>query len=123
MRPFLDDAFGNPSSKHWAGAPAKEAIEAARVEVASLLGAAPEEIVFTSGGSEATNLALKGAFFASAKRKHIVATAVEHPATLNTCRFLEKAGASLTIVPVDRAGRVDPAELSRALRDDTLLVS
>ena len=83
IRPFLEEAYGNPSSSHWAGASAKAALEGARGQVAALLGAAPDEIVFTSGGSEANNLALKGTFFAlKAAGDHIITTAVEHPAIL-----------------------------------------
>jgi cysteine desulfurase len=83
MRPFLGEAFGNPSSGHWASAPAKAALEQARGEVAALLGASPEEIVFTSGGSEANNLAIKGTFFAlKHKAAHIITTEIEHPAVL-----------------------------------------
>jgi cysteine desulfurase len=83
MRPFLDEDFGNPSSGHWASTPAKSALEKARGQIASLLGSAPEEIVFTSDGSEANNLAIKGTFFAlKHKVAHIITTAVEHPAVL-----------------------------------------
>lgn len=124
MRPFLESAFGNPSSRHFAGVPAKDALESARGEVASLFGAQREEIVFTSGGSEATNAALKGVYFrASTPRAHFVTTAVEHPATLATCRFLETLGARLTIVPVDRTGRVDPGDVAQAITPDTVLVT
>src|ERR1051325_5798689 len=80
MRPFLDQAFGNPSSGHWASAPAKGALEKARAQVAERLGCEPDEVVFTSGGSEANNLALKGVFFAGARASaHIITTRVEHP--------------------------------------------
>ena len=83
MRPFLDEAFGNPSSGHWASAPAKAALERAREEVAKLLGAAPDEIVFTSGGSEANNLAIKGTYFAATRgRAHIITSTIEHLAVL-----------------------------------------
>jgi len=106
MRPFLADAFGNPSSGHWASTPAKAALEKARGQVASLLGCAADEVVFTSGGSESNNLALKGAFFALRhKGEHITTTAVEHPAILGPCRFLERLGARITWLPVDRTGR------------------
>src|ERR1051325_2433478 len=116
MRPFLGEAFGNPSSGHWASTPAKAALEKARGQVASLLGSAPEEIVFTSGGSEANNLAIKGMFFASKhKAAHIITTAVEHPAVLAPCRFLEQLGGSVTYLPVDRTGSVDPEDVRRAV--------
>src|SRR4029453_18192334 len=91
MRPFLDEAFGNPSSGHWASKPAKAALESARGQVAELLGCAPDEVVFTSGGSEANNLALKGTFFALRdKGDHIITSVAEHPAILAPCRFLER---------------------------------
>ena len=124
MRPFLDDAFGNPSSGHWASAPAKAALERARAQVAALLGATPEEIVFTSGGSESNNLALKGTFFAlREKGDHIITTTVEHPAVLAPCRFLERLGATVTCLPVDSTGRVDPRDLRRAITPRTILIS
>lgn len=124
MRPFLDDAFGHPSSGHWAATPAKAALEDARAQVAALLGAAPDEIVFTGGGSEANNLALKGTFFALRhKGQHIVTTAVEHPAVLEPCRFLERLGAMVTYLPVDGTGRVDPDDVRRAITPGTILVS
>ncbi|WP_246250189.1 cysteine desulfurase family protein [Bradyrhizobium cajani] len=124
MRPFLDEAFGNPSSGHWASIPAKVALEQARGQVAALLGAAPDEIVFTSGGSEANNLAIKGTFFALDREgAHIVTSAVEHPAVLAPCRFLERLGAVVTYLPVDRTGRVDPEDVRRAITPQTVLIS
>ena len=124
MRPFLDGAFGNPSSGHWASTPAKAALENARGQVAALLGCAPDEIVFTSGGSEANNLAIKGTFFALRhKGEHIVTTQVEHPAILAPCRFLERLGATVTYLPVDRTGRVDPEAVRRAITPRTILIS
>jgi cysteine desulfurase len=124
MRPFLGEAFGNPSSGHWASAPAKTALEQARAQVAALLGAAPDEIVFTSGGSEANNLAIKGMFFApNRKAAHIITSAIEHPAVLTPCRFLERLGGSVTYLPVDRTGRVDPEDVRRAITSQTILIS
>jgi cysteine desulfurase len=124
MRPFLEEAFGNPSSGHWASAPAKAAVERARDEVAKLLGAAPDEIVFTSGGSEANNLAIKGTYFAATRgRAHIITSAIEHPAVLAPCRFLERLGASVTYLPVDRTGLIDPEDVRRAITPQTLLIS
>src|SRR3954471_20659939 len=109
MRPFLEDAFGNPSSGHWASATAKAALDRARSQVAALLGAAPDEIVFTSGGSEANNLAIEGTFFAlSEQGDHIITQVTEHPAVLKPLTFLERFGATVTYLPVDAAGRVDP---------------
>jgi cysteine desulfurase len=124
MRPLLEEPFGNPSSPHWAGQPAKEALERGRKQIADLLGAAPDEIVLTSGGSEANNLALKGVYFALRDRgDHIITTAVEHPAILAPCRFLERLGAKVTYLPVDRTGRIDPDDLRRAIGPRTILVS
>jgi hypothetical protein len=115
MRPLLADHYGNPSSLHWAGMPAKDAVEKARGQVAGLLGCDPTEVVFTSGGSESNNHAIKGVFFANRNRgDHIITTAVEHPATINPCRFLEKLGAKVTVLPVDRYGMVDPDDIRRA---------
>jgi cysteine desulfurase len=124
MRPFLTGHFGNPSSHHWAGAPAKAAVERARAQVAALLGAGPGEITFTSGGTEANNHALKGVYFANRDRgDHIVTTAVEHPAVLKPLEFLESLGAKVTVVGVDSQGRVDPEEVRRAITPRTVLVS
>lgn len=124
MQRLLEEAFGNPSSTHWAGAPARAAVEQGRAEVAALLGCAPEEIVFTSGGSEANNLALKGLFFSAGRPgASIITTAIEHPAIVEPCRFLERLGARITWLPVDRGGRIDPDDLRRAISRDTLLVS
>lgn len=124
MRPFLTRHYGNPSSPHWAGVPAKDAVERARGQVAALVGCDPAEIVFTSGGSESNNHAIKGTFFANRDRgDHIVTAAVEHPATLNPCRFLEKSGASVTVLPVDRHGLVDPDDVRRAITPRTILVT
>lgn len=124
MRPFLTRHYGNPSSLHWAGKPAKEAVERARGQVAGLLGCDPTEVVFTSGGTESNNHAIKGTFFANRDRgHHIVTTAVEHPATLNPCRFLEKSGAKVTVLPVDRYGMVDPDDVRRAMTPETILVT
>ena len=124
MRPFLTDHYGNPSSLHWAGAPAKDAVEKARGQVASLLGCDPTEVVFTSGGSESNNHAIKGIFFAARdKGDHIITTAVEHPATINPCRFLETLGAKVTVLPVDRFGRVTSDDVRKAITPKTILVT
>lgn len=124
MRPFLAEHHGNPSSGHWASAGAKTALEAARRQVAGLLGCQADEVVFTSGGSEANNLALKGTYFALRDRgDHIVTTAVEHPAIVEPCRFLERLGARVTYLPVDGSGRVDPDDLRKAITPHTILVS
>jgi len=124
MRILLEEPFGNPSSGHWAGSPAREAVNKARIQVAGLLGCKATEIVFTSGGSEANNHALKGVFFASGRADaHIVTTRVEHPAVINPCRFLERLGATVTYLRVDGFGRVNPDDVRRALRPSTILVS
>ena len=126
MREVMEDAFGNPSSPHWAGAPARAHVEHARTRVAELLGCAPSEIVFTSGGSEANNFALKGVFFARALEiasPHIITTAVEHPAIVAPCEFLARLGARITALPVDGTGCIDPDDLRRAMTPDTVLVS
>jgi cysteine desulfurase len=124
MRPFLNRHYGNPSSPHWAGAPAKQAIEKARSQVATLLGCSPPEIIFTSGGTEANNHAIKGAFFALRQcGNHIVTTQIEHPAVLQPCRFLETVGAEVTRLPVDGAGMVDPDDVRKAITPRTILVS
>lgn len=124
MKLFLSQHFGNPSSHHWAGIPAKEAIENARRQVADLLGCRPTEIVFTSGGSESNNHAIKGAFFAlKEKGNHIITTQIEHPAVINPCRFLEKIGAEVTYVGVDQYGRVDPEDILKATTPMTILIT
>ena len=124
MRPFLAEHFGNPSSHHWAGAPAKAALEHARTRVAGLLSCKPGEVVFTSGGTEANNHAIKGAFFARRGRgHHIITTQIEHPATLQPCRFLEQLGAEITYLPVDGTGMVDPDDVRKAITAHTILVS
>lgn len=124
MRSLLEEPFGNPSSGHWAGAPAREVVEKARMQVAQLVGCKASEIVFTSGGSEANNYGLKGVFFASRKADaHIITTQVEHPAIINPCRFLERLGATVTYLRVDRFGRVDPDDVRKALQPNTILIS
>jgi cysteine desulfurase len=124
MLPYLYAHFGNPSSSHAYGAAARKAVENARRQVADLLGAGPEEIVFTSGGSEANNTVLSGvARLLRARGRHIVTSAIEHPAVLEPCAALEAEGYRVTRVPVDGAGRVDPAEVARALTPETIVVS
>lgn len=124
MSGSLKANFGNPSSSHWAGKPARAAVTQAREQVAALLGASPDEIVFTSGGSEANNHAIKGAFFALRWRgNHIITTRIEHPSVIQPCRFLETLGAEVTYVPVDNTGRVDPNDIRRAITGQTILIS
>lgn len=127
MLPYLREHFGNPSSQHGYGRHAHEAVERARGEVAQLLGANPDEIIFTSGATEATNHALKGAAYAALERDQaamqVVISAVEHPATQETARFVERLGFKRIVVEVDRDGVVDLDALERALRSPTLVVS
>jgi cysteine desulfurase len=124
MMPFLTQHFGNPSSLHWAGVPAKEAVENARKQLAALLRCDPGEVVFTSGGSESNNHAIKGIFFArKEKGNHIVTTQIEHPAVINPCRFLEELGAAVTYVGVDQYGRVNPEEIEKAITAETILIT
>lgn len=125
MRPFLETEFGNPSSSHWYGIRPKQAVEAARRQTAALLNCRPEEIVFTSGGTEANNHALKGmARTLKAKGRHIITTAFEHPAVLEVCRHLvDHEGFETTLVAVDGQGMVDPEAVAWAIRPDTILIS
>ena len=131
MLPYLREHFGNPSSTHSLGKTAHEAVEQARQQVADLLNAQPDEIVFTGGGSEASNLALKGMAFAKlrglfgrwAGGAHIVISAVEHPATTQPCEFLKRLGCRVTVVPVDGRGCVDPDAVAKAIGKGAALVS
>jgi cysteine desulfurase len=124
MKGALEDGYGNPSSQHWAGMPSKAIVETSRRHVADLLGCGPAEVIFTSGGSEANNFALKGAFFARSRQPaHIITTRVEHPSILAPCGFLERQGARITYLPVDGTGLVDPDDVRRAIRPETTLVT
>ncbi|MBM4301795.1 MAG: cysteine desulfurase [Deltaproteobacteria bacterium] len=122
MQPFLSGEFGNPSCDYPLGLKARDAVQQARREVAALLDCEPEAIVFTSGATEANNTVLKGVAQHHG-RGHIITCATEHPAVLAPCRYLQSQGFSLTILPVDGAGRVDPDEVRRALTPDTILIS
>lgn len=124
MLPYLTGGFGNPSSLHRPGREAKEVVERARTTLAGILGVEPREIVFTSGGTESNNLALKGVAFANRDRgRHIIVSAIEHDSVLNPARWLVSQGFQVTSLPVDEYGRVHPARLALAIRDDTILVS
>ena len=124
MLPYLRDVWGNPSSIYLEGREARKALEAARRSVAECLGARPSDIVFTSGGSESDNAAIRGAAFASLRRgRHLITTAIEHHAVLHTVEQLEREGFTATYLPVDGEGFVDPETLRRALRPDTTVVS
>jgi len=124
MLPYFSLRFGNASSLHSFGLEAKEALEESREKVAVLLGANPEEVIFTSGGTESDNLALLGIAHRNAKiGKHIITSSVEHPAILETCRRLEKEGFSVTYLPVNRDGSIEMSALEEAIRPDTILIS
>lgn len=124
MRPYLEEQYGNPSSFHVFGRIAREAVNTARSQVAALLGAEPDEIIFTSGGTESNNHALKGAAFARRdKGRHIITSAIEHPAVLEVCAWLEQQGFEITRLPVDSTGLVDPEDLRNAVTARTVLVT
>jgi cysteine desulfurase len=139
IRALLAGSYGNPSSLHWAGRPAREVVDRARRRVAEFLGASPEEIVFTSGGSESNNAAIKGVFFAATALRdardslpapatgngapHFITSSIEHPAVRNPLRFLERLGARVTVLPVDHFGRVDPEAVARAITPETVLIT
>jgi cysteine desulfurase len=124
MLPFLGDYFGNPSSLHEWGDAAREAVDEARQKVADLIGAMPEEIIFTSCGTESNNFAVKGLAMAQqSKGKHVIVSAIEHFSVLHAARTLEKWGFEVTEVPVDKHGAVDPDQVRKSIRKDTVLVS
>jgi cysteine desulfurase len=124
MQPYFSDAFGNPSSLYSYGLEARQAIEAARNKVAESIGAKNEEIVFTGGGSEADNFAIKGVADANSRKgNHIITSVIEHHAVLVTCKFLEKRGFKVTYLPVDKYGLVDPESVRKAITDKTILIS
>ncbi len=124
MLPYLGDVFGNPSAIYCYGQEARSALEQARAQVAGLIGARSEEIIFTSGGTEADNLALIGIAYAHKNRgNHIITTAIEHHAIIETARFLEKRGFEVTYLGVDGQGLVDPDDVRRAITDRTILIS
>jgi cysteine desulfurase len=124
MQLFLTDHYGNPSSSHWAGTPAREAVEGARAKLAALLSCRPDEIIFTSGGTESNNHALKGVFFALQDRgNHIITSQIEHPAIIEPCRFLMQLGAEVTFLPVDGSGMIDPDDVRKAITKRTILIT
>ncbi len=124
MQPYLTESFGNPSSDHPLGREARRAVDVARDQVATLIGASPDEIVFTSGGTESNHLAIRGAAApASARRRRVVTTIVEHPATAGACALLEAQGWSVTRLPVSRDGIVDAIAAAEAIGDDVALVT
>lgn len=124
MMPYFSERFGNASSLHEFGREAREAVEAAREKAAHLIGAKPDEIYFTSGGTESDNLALKGvALHKAAKGRHIITTSIEHPAILEVCRHLEHHGCEVTYLPVGSDGIIRPEDVEAAVRDDTIMIS
>ncbi len=123
MLPHFTDVFGNPSSIYSYGQEAKGAVEKAREQVATMIGAHHEEIVFTSGGTEADNFAIEGAALANPEHNHVITSAIEHHAVIETCRFLERRGFRLTYLPVDKEGLVNPDDVRNTITDKTSLIS
>ena len=124
MRPYLEEYFGNPSSSHWYGLRPKEAVEEARSHVADILNCRPHEIVFTSGGTESNNYAIKGVAFANQTNgNHIVTSQIEHPAVIEVCKFLEKRGFRITYLPVDEFGMIAIDDLEKAITPTTILIT
>ncbi|RMD96646.1 MAG: cysteine desulfurase [Deltaproteobacteria bacterium] len=124
MEPYLGACYGNPSSLHRKGVAARKGVQRARETIAECIGVSPEEVIFTSGGTEADNLALQGVARASRRRgRHIVTCVTEHPAVLESCRALENEGFEVTYLPVDETGAIDPDELAATIRKETILVS
>jgi len=124
MLPYLHDVFGNPSSIHRFGREARQAVDEAREKVARLIGAKPAEIIFTSGGTEADNLAIKGVALARERKgKHIITSVIEQHAVLVPCQYLEKRGFEVSFLPVDHSGLLDPDDVKRAITDKTILIS
>jgi cysteine desulfurase len=124
MKPYLVEHYGNPSSPHSLGRYAKQALEESRGKIANAINAKPEEIIFTSGGTESDNLALRGIAFHQRKQKgHIITSSIEHHAVLKTCNALERDGYNITCLPVDTQGRVSPDDVKKSIRKDTILIS
>jgi cysteine desulfurase len=124
MQPYISAHYGNPSSTHVYGRTTRDGVDRARQQVADLLGCTAEEIIFTSGGSESNNAVLKGVAYTYRHRgNHLITSAVEHPAIVNPCRYLEQQGVRVTYVPVDRTGTIDVAEVRRAITPQTILIS
>jgi len=124
IKPYMEEHFGNPSSSHWYGIQTKYAIENARKQVASLLNCKPDEIVFTSGGTESNNFAIKGIAFAHRKKgNHIITTQIEHPAVVEVCKYLEEHGFEVSYLPVDQFGSVSVSNIEKAIKPETILVT
>ena len=124
MRPFFEEEFGNPSSSHYYGSQPRQAVAGAREQVAALLNCQPQEIIFTSGGTESNNFAIIGCAEALRHRgQHIITSQIEHPAVIEVCRFLESAGFVVSYLPVDEFGRINTADVEAAIRPETILIS
>ena len=126
MRQFVEEAYGNPSSLHWAGVPARDAIDRSRSQVAALLGCDATEVIFTSGGTESNNFAIKGLFLdrlLKGKPFHAITSRIEHPAVLEPFRFIESLGGAVTYLEVDQYGSIVPSAVQEAIRPDTVLIS
>ena len=124
MTPFLTMHFGNPSSSHWYGIEPVRSLMKSRAKVAGLIGCKEEEIIFTGGGTESNNHAIRGVFpETGAAGRHIITSSTEHPSVLEVCRFLERTGAEVTYLPVDSSGFIDPADVEKAVKKETVLIS
>ena len=124
MRPFFEEEFGNPSSSHYYGTRPKQAVNHAREQIAALINCKPQEIIFTSGGTESNNFAIKGcAETFGDKGNHIITAQIEHPAVIEVCHFLETIGFEVTYLPVDEFGRVNAADVAAAIRKETIFIS
>jgi len=124
MKPHLEKYFGNPSSLHLMGIAARKAVENARRQVADLLNCIPEEVVFTSGGTESNNYAIKGVAFANRQKgNHIITSTIEHPAVTEVCKYLEAFGFRTTCIPVNETGLIDPGKLEKAITNETILIT
>src|SRR6056297_1928171 len=127
MKPYFSNIFANPSSLHQFGQDAKVELDKSRKKIADFIGAQAKEIIFTSGGSESDNLALKGVFFDLKQKNdfapHIITSSIEHSAILNSCKFLEKQGAKITYIKPDKEGLIDPQDIKEKINKNTILVS
>ena len=124
MRPYILERFGNPSSSHWYGTQSKKAVETARNQVANLLNCNPDEVVFTGGGSESNNYAIKGVAFANREKgKHLITSSIEHPAVIEVCKYLQQKDFQVTYLPVDQFGQVDPRSVEKVITPSTILIS
>ncbi|GAI17809.1 unnamed protein product, partial [marine sediment metagenome] len=124
MEPYFTQKYGNPNSIHSFGQEAREVVEEARKKIAHLIGANPSEIIFTGGGTESDNFAIKGIAWANQKKgNHIITSKIEHHAVLHSCQFLEKHGFRVTYLPVDKCGLIDPGDVKKAITDQTILAT